>query len=128
METNQELKKLEESLTQVDLELLVLLDSGFEMVCNQTFSTWDYELVIDNMAVDYLIDPIVGEKLYKLGLFERTDNKITLSYLYRYVLSEKGQRVLALASLIFKNFVLNNALKAKGIEIELAYPRPRRTL
>lgn len=122
METNQELKKLEESLTQVDLELLVLLDSGFEMVCNQTFSKWDYELVIDNMTVDYLIDPLVGDKLYILGLFDRT-NKIITGNLYGYMLSEKGQKVLALASLIFKNFVLNNALKAKGVEIDLAYPR-----
>jgi hypothetical protein len=122
METNQELKKLEESLTQVDLELLVLLDSGFEMVCNQTSSKWEYELVIDNMTVDYLIDPLVGDTLYILGLFDRKNKDITTN-LYSYVLSRKGQRVLAFVSLVFKNFVLNSVLKAKGIEIDLAYPR-----
>ena len=125
METNQELKKLEQSLNQADLELLVLLDSGFHMVCNQTSSTWEYELVIDNMTVDYLIDPSVGDKLYILGLFDRTNKNITINlYGYvGYVLSVKGQKVLALVSLVFKDFVLNNALKAKGIKIDLAYPR-----
>lgn len=125
METNQELKKLEQSLTQADLELLVLLDSGFQMVCNQTSSTWEYELVIDNMPVDYLIDPLIGDKLYILGLFDRTNKNITINlYGYvGYVLSVKGQKVLALVSLVFKDFVLNNALKAKGIKIDLDYPR-----
>lgn len=85
------ISELAKALTDAQLEILMLLYSGYELVTNEgvNYRCW---LEIERQKTAYLVQKATGNKLLSEGLMVTADE--TIPSLFRFKISKKGKDVL----------------------------------
>lgn len=109
------ISELANGISEVQLELLLLLNSGYELVTNEGthYKTW---LEIENQHVEYRVRNATANILLHDKLI--MDELEPIPFLFRYKISKQGKNVLEYNS-TRKPRRLDEAtynIKAKGIE------------
>ena len=109
------ISELASALTDAQLEMLLLLNSGYELVTNEgaNYRSW---LDIEKQEVKYAVRNATGDILLSNDLIQMGEESI--SYLYRYKISKKGKDVLEQIALrkTYRLRTAINSIQHKGID------------